>query len=158
IGLVRIYLMELGSDLHSTGRVVVFSNSVIFQPAALYKQMPGLDYVWHTVSLTLAPESDFQTAESKLTAAVDSVYQQYREKIEHQFRTLERSIDVNVSTPHPETRLRFADAGLEFTARYPAELKQASSTDDRVMKALYDAIAGDPKLKFAPSGRPKVQL
>ncbi len=158
IGLVRIYLMELGSDLHSTGRVVVFSNSVIFQPAALYKQMPGLDYVWHTVSLTLAVESDFQTAETKLTAAVDSVYQQYREKIEWQFRNLEKSIDVNVTAPHPESRLRFTDAGLEFTARYPAELKQASATDDQVMKSLYDAIAGDPKLKFAPTGRPKVQL
>ncbi len=158
IGLVRIYLMELGHDLHSTGRVVVFSNSVIFQPAALYKQMPGLDYVWHTVTLTLAPESDFQTAETKLTVAVDSVYQQYRDRIERQYHNLEKSIDVNVAAPHPETRLRFTDAGLEFTARYPAELKEATVTDDRVTKALYDAIAGDPKLKFAPSGRPKVQL
>ncbi len=158
IGLVRIYLMELGSDLRSTGRVVVFSNSVIFQPAALYKQMPGLDYVWHTVTLTLSPESDFQAAEEKLPAAIDSVYQSYRERIERQFHRLEKSIDVSVSAPHPETRLRFSDAGLEFTARYPAELKYATETDDRVTKALYDAIASEPKLKFAPSGRPKVQL
>jgi hypothetical protein len=49
LGLVRIYLMELvgtGTELHPTGRIVVFSNSVIFQPSAMFKQLPGIDYVW----------------------------------------------------------------------------------------------------------------
>ena len=158
IGMVRIYLMELGPDLRSTGRVVVFSNSVIFQPSALYKQMPGLDYVWHTATLTLSSDSDAQLAETKLKSAVDAAYQQYGERIVRQHRTFEQSIDVDVSAPRPETRLRFTDAGIEFIVRYPAELKQAAATDDRVMKALYDAIEGEPKLKFAPSGRPKVQM
>ncbi|MGD1093622.1 MAG: mechanosensitive ion channel family protein, partial [Bryobacteraceae bacterium] len=60
IGLMRIYLMELagnGPDLRPTGRIVVYSNSVIFQPTALFKQVPGTDYVWHTLTLTLAPTS-----------------------------------------------------------------------------------------------------
>lgn len=158
IGLVRIYLMELGSDMRSTGRVVVFSNSVIFQPAALYKQMPGLDYVWHTVTLTLSSDSDSQLAETKLNAAVDAVYQQYRDKIERQHRNLEHTIDIDIAAPRPDTRLRFSDAGLDFTVRYPAELKNAAATDDRVMKALYSTIESEPGLKFAPSGRPKVHL
>ena len=66
IGLFRIYLLELGgvkSDLHATGRVVVFSNSVLFAPTAFYKQMPGSDYIWHEVALTLAPDSDHILAE-----------------------------------------------------------------------------------------------
>jgi small-conductance mechanosensitive channel len=158
IGLVRIYLLELASDLHSTGRVVVFSNSVIFQPAAVYKQMPGLDYVWHTVKLTLSGDSDFQLAQAKLSAAVDSVYQQSRELFERQHRTLEQSVDFSVSVPRPESHLRFTEQGMEFVSRYPAEMKQATATDDRVTKALYDAIAAEPKLNFAPSGTPKVQL
>ncbi len=158
IGLVRIYLMELGPDLHSTGRVVVFSNSVIFQPSALYKQMPGLDYVWHTATLTLSSDSDTQLAETKLKAAVEAAYQQYGEHIVRQHRSFEQSIDVDVSAPRPETRIRFTDAGPEFVVRYPAELKQAAAADDRVMKALYDAVESEPKLKFAPAGRPKVQM
>ena len=58
IGLVRLYLMEMtgdGADVHPTGRVVGYSNSVIFQPSALFRQMPGADYVWHAATLTLAP-------------------------------------------------------------------------------------------------------
>jgi ABC-type glycerol-3-phosphate transport system permease component len=44
VGVFRLYLMELGGtppDLHPTGRIVVFSNSVLFQPQAFYKQFPG---------------------------------------------------------------------------------------------------------------------
>ena len=45
VGLVRMYLMELagtGVDLYPTGRIVVFSNSVLFQATTpLFKQLPG---------------------------------------------------------------------------------------------------------------------
>ena len=160
IGLVRIYLMEMagtGADLHTTGRVVVFSNAVVFQPAALFKQMPGTEYVWHTVSLTLAPDSDFQVAESRLTAAVEAVYEQYRERIEQQHAAFQRLVDVQVSSPRPAGSLRFTDRGLEFCVRYPAEMRRASEIDDQVINALCDAIAREPRLALASSGAPKLQ-
>ena len=160
IGLVRIYLMELssaGADAHITGRVVVFANAVVFQPAALYKQMPGIDYVWRAITLTLTPDTDFQLAESKLHEAVDKVYNEYRAKIESEYATLQQTVDVQLSVPRPEIRVQFTDAGVQITVRYPAEMKQASTTDDRVLKALSDAIAAEPNFKFAPSGRPRLQ-
>lgn len=160
IGLVRIYLMELagsGSDLHATGRVVVFSNAVLFQPAALFKQMPGADYVWHSVRLTLASDSDFHSAEERLNRAVNAVYEEYRESVERQHAALERSVQVEVSSPRPQTRLRFSSSGLEFTVHYTVELDRASEIDDRMVKALYDAIAAEPRLTLAGAGAPKLQ-
>jgi len=160
IGFVRIYLMELagtGSDLHSTGRIVVFSNSVIFQPSALYKQMPGIDYVWHTVTVILTPETDFQLAEKTLNTAVESVYKKYGELIQRQYASVEQSVDVPMSAPKPESRLRYTDAGLQYTVRYPAEIQQAVEMDNEVLRALHDAIAKEPALNFAPSGTPKLQ-
>ena len=120
VGLMRLYLMELagsGPDLRPTGRIVVYSNSVIFQPTALFKQIPGTDYVWHTLTLTLSPSSDFQVAERKLTEAVNSVYEQYRASIELQHENVQRSLDIQVPSPRPESRLRFTDSGLEFWVR-----------------------------------------
>ena len=68
IGLVRLNRMEVGgSDTgrQPTGRVVVFSNSVVFQPgASFYKQIPGTNFTWHQVSLTLAPNTDYRIAEN----------------------------------------------------------------------------------------------
>jgi small-conductance mechanosensitive channel len=160
IGFVRIYLMELagtGADLHSTGRVVVFSNSVIFQPTALYKQMPGIDYVWHTVTLTLTADTDYQLAEDTLNAAVESVYKKYGERLERQYASVEKTVDVTMAAPKPESWLRFTDAGLQYTVRYPAEIQRAVETDNETLRSLHDAVAREPKLNFAPSGTPKLQ-
>ena len=59
VGLVRIHLMELaGGGESPTGRVVAFSNSIVFQPTSgLFKQIPGTSFLWHEVTLTLAPHS-----------------------------------------------------------------------------------------------------
>ena len=160
IGLVRLYLMEMagrGADLNATGRVVVFSNSVLFQPAALFRQMPGTDYVWHTVAITLTPESDPELAENRLMAAVDSVYEAYRERIEQQHAAFQRLVDVPVSVPRPQGRLRVTEAGLEFTVRFPAEIRRGSATDDQMMKALCDAVAREPGLALAGASAPKLQ-
>lgn len=160
IGLVRIYLMELsglGLDAHATGRVVVFANAVVFQPAALYKQMPGIDYVWHSVTLTLLADTDLQLAESKLHEAVDAVYQVYRPKIEQEYSTLQQSVDIHLSVPRPESRMQYTDTGIQFMVRYPVEMRNASDTDDRVLQALSDTITAEPKFQFAPGGRPRLQ-
>jgi small-conductance mechanosensitive channel len=160
IGLIRLYLMELaggGAELHPTGRVVGFSNSVIFQPAAMFRQMPGADYVWHAVTLTLLPETDPKLAESRLMQAVDAVSEPGRERLERQHAAFQRLVDVPVPPPKAVSRLRHTGNGLEFVVRYPAEMRDASATDDRIVDALSDAIAHEPGLTLAPAGAPKLQ-
>jgi len=125
---------------------------VLFQSAALFKQMPGTDYVWRTANLTLTADSDIKLAESKLTTALDSVYQEYREQIEKQHAAFERTVDIHVAPPRPECRLRFTDAGIEVAAHYPAPMQQASSIDDRVMRAMYEAVSSEPRLNLASAG------
>src|SRR5215469_557808 len=159
IGLVRIYLAELagsGGDLHPTGRIVVYANSVLFQPSALFKQMPETDYVWKTVRLVLTPESDFDFAETRLAEAVTGVYQNYRHMIDQQHANFERAVDAQMAQPHPEVRLRHTDAGLEALVYYPAQIKHAALTDGQIMKALQDAIAHEPQLELTPAGMPRL--
>ena len=67
-------LVGSGTDLHPTGRLAVFANSVIFQPSALMKQAPGLDYTWHAITVTIENPSDYQQVRARLTQAVASVY------------------------------------------------------------------------------------
>ncbi len=159
IGLVRMYVMELagkGGDLRPTGRVVAFSNSVLFQPAALFKQMPGTDYVWHTVSLSLTPDCDPKFAETKLMEAVNTVFEQYRESIEQQHAIFERAVDMKIAPPLPQASVRFIDGGLEFSVRYPAETRVGSSLDARLIQALTEVIAREPSLTLARSGEAKL--
>ena len=160
IGLVRLYVMELegrGTDLQPSGRIVAFSNAVLLQPGALFKQMPGTDYVWRTVKVVLAGDCDARMVEKKLMAAVDGVYDEYRETIEQQHALFERSVDMKVAAPHPEGRVRFSESGLEFSAHYPVEMRRAPAIDARILQALQATIAKEPALALAHSGEPRLQ-
>ncbi len=105
VGLVRLYLMELagtGIDLYPTGRVVVFSNSVMFQAAPFFKQLPGTAYAWHEVSLMLAPGADPAKIEKEVLDAVTSIYSGYQHTIERQHALVERILDASVAAPEPK--------------------------------------------------------
>ncbi len=158
---VRFYLMELaGSDvnLYPTGRIVVFSNAVLFQATTpLYKQIPGTEYTWHEVVLQFVAGADFQLAEEKLLAAVNSVYDKYKKDIEQQHNDLERRIEFQMKAPTPQAKLHYADTGLEFLVRYPAELRTAPAIDEQIIKAVLDAIETNPNLKAAVTGWPRIR-
>jgi small-conductance mechanosensitive channel len=161
IGLFRLHLMELGgpgTDPQPTGRVVVFSNSIVFQPAAsFFKQIPGTNFGWHEVKLILAPDSDYVLAEKRMLAAVESVYAKYREKIVQQQRQIEKTYSLGVDSPEPRSRLHLGQTGLEVAIRYPLELEHSAEIDDQITRALLDALEKPPKLKLVGSGTPNIQ-
>ncbi len=158
---VRFYLMELaGSDINlfPTGRIVVFSNAVLFQATTpLYKQIPGTEYTWHEVVLQGVPGADFKLLEEKLLAAVNSVYERYRADIERQHNDLERSIELQMKAPAPQAKLQFSEAGLELLVRYPTELRSAPEIDQEVTEAVLNAIEKEPALKAAVTGIPRIR-
>jgi small-conductance mechanosensitive channel len=158
IGLIRIYLMELsGPELRSTGRMVVLSNAVLFQPTALFKQIPGADYLWHSLALTLEPSVDVQAAQERIQSAVNEVYEKYRSAIESQHALMQRSVDFETSMPRPEVQVRWSGSGLQFSVRYPVEGAQAVTIDQHMIRAVRAVLEKEPKLPFAPSGEPTVK-
>ena len=161
ISLVRLYLMELagtGIDLFPTGRVVVFSNSVLFQATTpLFKQIPGTEYAWHEVVFNLVPGGDHKLAQDKLFQAVKSVHEQYREGFERQQGFIERRIEVQLKTPTPETRLQFGDTGLELLVRYPVEIRNESVTDEQVTRKVLEVIQSESEVQAAVIGSPKIR-
>jgi small-conductance mechanosensitive channel len=158
IGLFRLYLMELaGKAMQPTGRIVGFSNAVLFQPQPFYKQTPGANYAWHELSFTLSPDTDYAIAEHRLLGAVEQVYSEYRDRVEQQHRAAARLLRLPLDPPRPQSQLRFTDAGLEFLVRYPVDLKDAGAIDDRITRRLLEAINEEPRLRLAPSGAPRIQ-
>lgn len=161
IGLVRFYLMELagtGLDFYPTGRIVVFSNAVLFQTGSpLFKQIPGTEYAWHEVVVRIAPEGDHHTTQEKLVATVNAVYSKYRAQIERQHASIEQHVDIQVDTPRPEARLHFSDTGLELSVRYPVEIRNAPDTDEEMTRKVLQLIETDSAVKASVSGTPKIR-
>jgi small-conductance mechanosensitive channel len=161
IGLVRLYIMELagvGIDLYPTGRIIVLSNSVLFQAGTpLFKQIPGTEYTWHELAVTLALGGNYKLVQDKISSAVKSVYEKYRKRIEGQLGGIDRQLEIQLKSPTPDAKLQLSDAGVEFVVRYPVDIRTASEIDDHVSRAVVDMMNSDAELKNAIAGAPKIR-
>jgi small-conductance mechanosensitive channel len=163
IGLIRLHVMELtgaGGDAQPTGRVVAFSNSIVFQPTAgLFKQAPGTSFLWHEISLTLAADTDYRTAERRMLAAIDAAFKNYQKDLEDIRRQMSNSLtSVTVGSLEPKVRFHLTSAGLEVLIRFPVALKNATEMDDRVTRELLHAIEMEPRLKVVGADVPTIRL
>lgn len=158
IGLVRFHIMELGAGATPTGRVVAFSNSVVFQPTAgLFKQIPGASFAWHQVTLTVPREADFGAIKKSLLGAVEDVLRDYHESIEGGYHQLEKTgILMSDRGLRPKLELQLSHGGVDATIRYPVDLQHATDIDARVSRALLTALERDSKLQTPEA--PAIQL
>ncbi|WP_074655904.1 mechanosensitive ion channel family protein [Terriglobus roseus] len=161
VGLVRFYMMELtgtGTELHPTGRVAVFANSILFQSGTpLYKQMPGTEYAWHELTVRLKPDTDYRPATEAVLHAVQTTYDSYRALIEKQHHTVETWMDTALEAPHIEPRLQLAENGLQYAVLFPVEIKDAATTDEKIVHLLLDAMASNAAIKDAIAAPPTVK-
>ncbi len=161
IGLVRMHLMELrGGDYVPTGRVVAFSNSIVFQPTSgLFKQIPGTNFQWHEITLALSPDTDYSSVKERLLEVVEGVLKDYSEELERQYRVMQSSLfSPSTEGLRPKAQLRFTPSAVEVVIRYPVDRQQAAEIDERVSRELLKNLQREPKLKLVSSGSPGIQV
>jgi small-conductance mechanosensitive channel len=162
IGLVRFHLMELstaGADAVPTGRVVAFSNSVVFQStSALFKQIPGTNFIWHEISLKFAPEIDYRVLRARLDEATNTALASYRDLLERQRIQMEMTLSSIAETElKPRVRIHFTTSALEVVVRFPVVFEKAGEIDEQVISELFAAVDREPKLKLINSTMPAVK-
>jgi small-conductance mechanosensitive channel len=145
LGLVRMHLMELSGQgpLGPTGRVVAFANSIVFQSSGgLFKQIPGVNFAWHELTLKLPDGCDYTAVKEKLLHALVNVIKDYSDDIVRQTKEIQRTTASNMrGDPTPQIQLHFSAAGVEAVARYPVQLQHESEIDERVSRDLTNVIA-----------------
>ena len=146
LGLVRMYLMELGAkgSMGPTGRVVAFANSVVFQVSSgLFKQIPGVNFSWREVVLNLPPGADYSAIKEKLNAAMTDALKEYRPEILRQTQEIERTtLSNSAGDAQPQIQLHFSGGSVEAHVRYPVHLGHAAEIDERVTEALARVVSG----------------
>lgn len=144
LGLVRLYLMELGGHglMGPTGRVVAFANSIVFQVSSgLFKQIPGVNFGWHDITLSLPAGVDYAATKAKLIAAVSGALKDYREEIVRQTKEIQRTTSsTSGGDAQPRVQLSFSATGVEAHVRYPVHLQHAAEIDERVSQELLNVI------------------
>jgi hypothetical protein len=155
--------MELagtGADSQPTGRVVGLSNSIVFQStASLFKQVPGTNFIWHEISLTLMADSDYREVEHRMLDAVGAALKDYYPDLEKQRREMESNLSsVSVASLTPRVRFRLTPAGLEVHLHFPVDLRKAAEIDDRVTREILRAFEREPKLKVLAAEVPSIRI
>jgi small-conductance mechanosensitive channel len=144
LGLVRMHLMELGGhgSTGPTGRVVAFPNSIAFQVSSgLFKQMHGVDLVWHETTLSLPAGIDYAAAKEKLSAAVIGALKDDSDEIARQSKEIQTAMaSSSGGDARPRVQLNFSAAGAEAHVRYPVHLRNAAEIDERVSQSLFAAM------------------
>jgi small-conductance mechanosensitive channel len=146
LGLVRMYLMELGghAKMAPTGRVVAYANSIVFQVSTgLFKQIQGFGIAWHEITLNLPAGADYTALKEKLLAAATEALKDFREEIERQTKEIQRTITSrSTGDAQPTVQLNFTSGGVQAIVRYPVHLEHAAEIDERVSRELSKAIPG----------------
>jgi small-conductance mechanosensitive channel len=146
LGLIRMHLLELTSQepLGPTGRVVAFANSIVFQSSGgLFRQIPGVNFTWHELTLTLPSGSDVLALKDRLLAAVTSVVGEYRGEILRQAEAINQTTSLPSSTDvTPQVHLQFSPGGVEAKVRYPVPLNRRAQVDERVSQQLHQVLQG----------------
>jgi small-conductance mechanosensitive channel len=157
LGLVRLHLMELGPQHGPTGRVVALANSVVFQASGgVFKQIPGVSLAWRELSLTLPADADYTSIKERLLGAAARVLEKYRDELERQTRELKKTSSWGTGeAAQAQVQLRFSLGSIEAIVRYPVPLQRAAEVEERMSRALLDAVrdstAVQPKLTAQPT-------
>jgi len=153
IGLVRFHLLEMSdgaTDAEPTGRVVAFSNSVVFQSTSgLFKHLPGINFSWREIILKFASDSDFHAIRDRLHQAIDKAYANYRDSLDLQRRQMEMSLSsISAAELKPRLRIHFSTSAIEVSVRFPVVIDKAGEIDERIISEIFATIAHEPKLKL----------
>ncbi len=161
VGLVRFYMMELvgtGTELHSTGRVAVFANSILFQTGTpIYKQMPGTEYAWHELTAKLNTNADVPATSNAILQAVNTVYSTYKARIEGQHQKVEAWMGTPLPSPKVESRLQLIDGTLQFAVLFPVEINSAANVDQSIAEELVKGMRDEGALKAGVSELPTIK-
>ena len=160
VSLVRFYLMELagaGAQLHPTGRIAVFANSVLFQTGTpLYKQIPGTSYAWHSLAIKLKPGADYRSAIQNIRDAAQKIYATYKDRMERQYASTELWMDTTIPRPGIEMKMDLSD-GLRFVVLYPVPFSDSADIDQQYTQSVVDLMNRDQKVAAAIDGPPLLQ-
>lgn len=161
VDLLRFYLIELagsGDELQLTGRVAVFNNAVLFQAGTpLFKQMPGVAYTWHEMTLPMQLTSSHELASKTILAAVNTIYEQYHDDIERQHTGVMAWADIKAGMPKVESKLQFAEGGLQLLIRFPVQLDNASTIDEEITQMMVSLMLNSEEVNKALTAQPTIR-
>ena len=112
--------------------------------------------MWREISLAIPLDADYAAIKQQLLDAAHRVLEDYRDDLERQTKELQKTSSWSIAEKaQPQVQLRFAAGSIDAIVRYPVPLQRAAEVEERMSRALLDAIRGSsaapPQLTTQPA-------
>jgi small-conductance mechanosensitive channel len=155
IGLLRITVLEVGNWVgaeQSTGRVVFFPNSFIFQ-SHYFNYSTGNSFIWDEIRFTVTYESDWKRAREILEEVAKRASQAFVEAAKKSQAQLERQFHINLGTLTPYVYVSIANNGVDLVLRYLTGIHKRRSTQDQICQEILEAFGSEPGIELSSPTR-----
>lgn len=130
-------LLEIGPGQAShltTGRVVIFPNSVIFS-TPIVNETFSEDYVFHVTIIPLRNEDDWQTGERVLLEAAKAECSDYIQGAADYLHALEQKNLLEAPNPEPKVTLQIDQPGrINLILRFPVPIRGRARTEQAILR------------------------
>ena len=155
IGLLRITVLEVGNWVgaeQSTGRVVFFPNSFIFQ-SHYFNYSTGNSFIWDEIRFTVTYESDWKRAREILEEVATRASQTFVDAAKNSQAQLERQYHINLGTLTPYVYVSIASNGVDLVLRYLTGIRKRRSTQDQICQEILQAFGAEPGIELSSPAR-----
>ncbi len=151
VRVMRTTMMEIGGWVdadQSTGRIVHFPNSWVFQHA-VYNYTRSFKFIWNELSMTVTFRSDWRAARDIMMKYAEEsaaiVEQQARSEI-HQ---ISREFLIHYSILTPFVYVRVLEDGVLLTLRYLCEARKRRGSEHALTVVILDDFRTHPEIELA---------
>ncbi len=142
IGFFYTRMMELGNWIggdQATGRIVQFSNSIIFGHA-VYNYTQNFAYIWDEISLPITYTSNVEGATKILLAVGNEYTREFLKGAQAQMRRMQRYFLVPEFELEPTVYLKVTSNWVELSLRYVVEPKKRRSASSFIYREVFQRV------------------
>ena len=143
--------MEIGNWVdadQSTGRMVQFPNSQVFQDA-VYNYTRGFEFIWNEISFLITFESDWKRAEEVLTNIINKYSIEVTERVRLHIEKMAQKYWVHYEILTPIVYTTIKNSGVQLRVRYLTEVKKRRMTEVQISRDVLKAFGKEKAIDFA---------
>jgi hypothetical protein len=100
-----------------------------------------VNLAWRELTLAIPGDGDSAAIKQRLLDAAHGVLEEYRAELDRQARALQKaSSSGSAELPQAHVQLRFSSGAIEAIVRYPVPMQRAGEVEERMSRALLDAV------------------
>jgi small-conductance mechanosensitive channel len=151
VGFFYTRMMELGNWIEgdqATGRMVQFSNSIIFGHA-VFNYTQNFSYIWDEITLPVTYKSNVQDASNILLDVGKQYTREFLEGAQAQMRRMKRYFLVPEFELEPTVYLKVTSNWVELTMRYLVEPKKRRAASNFIYSEVFRRVQGRDDIAIA---------